>query len=720
MKCAILLFTGCIIAQLSFAQNPGFRELEPKSSPTTDYYKQQITDQVLKQLNKIDWEHVDRTTSGGTTLYTIPVVVHVLHNYGSELVADTSIYKMIDLVNSYFLKTNPDTVNIIDKFKPVAANTQIAFKLATKDPNGDQTKGVEHIFTYLTYMNYNYIDQSKINQWPQDRYLNIWIVNNIPSSSLGSSIIGDYYTPPDAAYIPYYDGIVFSYYIGQYIADGYGSYLSHYFARYLNLPYPCNDYSGACVDADGIADTPPCNASYTCSNIYDTVCDTPNAQNIMSEFDDSCGIMFTYGQGQYMQYILQIDIGNRDSLVTPYNFSTTGMNQPMPDMMPVADFSTYSPYPVTTLPPKRFFCQGQQITFKNESWNDTIITASWTFSNNANIPTSTSLTTVLNKFHQPGWVTVSLAATGNNTGTTTLTNPEAVFITDSIPTIATGYVQEFTPGSMGKWPMFNYYNNRFKWQIANAGYLDNYSVEYTGYDNRTFPQNMTGTPQGDVDDVYTPAFDLTGFTDSCYLNFMLSGASYTSETRYMNDSLEIDYSPNQAQTWIKLRILKGSLLHNKGTITTPYIPASISDWIPNAISLPSAARTAYTIFRLRYYPGADSMGMSSSNNVFLDHFNFSGYPENVAIIDQMADGVSLLPNPTHGNSYVIIKGKTAILTAKIVVIDIAGKVVYETTSNNNSNTTRVELPENIFTSKGLYFIHVTTDRINQTEKLVVY
>ncbi len=719
MKCAVLLFIGCIVAQLTIAQSAGFRDYEPKSSPTTAYYKQQITQQVLKQLDKIDWSQVDRKTSGGTTLYTIPVVVHVVHNYGTELVADTSIYKMIELVNSYFLKTNPDTANIIDKFKPVAANTQIAFKLATIDPNGNQTKGVEHIFTYLTYANTNYLDQSKLGQWPQEKYLNIWTVSSLDLSA------GYPYTAYDASYEPNYDGVMV---IADYIL--YGAALTHYIAKYLDLPPTCGGCCAGCcsgprpcIDGDGIADTPPCwiDFPYDCSHLYDTTCDTPNRQNIMFAYDTSCAIMFTYGQGQYMQNVFQLDFGNRDSLITPHTFSATGMSQPMPDMMPVADFSASNTYFNPTVPPKHFFCQGQNVVFKNESWNDTIVAVSWTFSNNANIPASTSLTNVVNKFHQPGWVTVSLAATGNNTGTTTLTNTNAIYIADSIATSAVGYAQEFNPGSgMDKWPMFNYYNNGFKWQLANTGYYDNSCLEYTSYDTRTNPQNLTGTPQGDIDDVFTPAFDLTGFADSCYLNFMSSGAAHTSKAYLMNDTLEIDYSTNQAQTWNKLIALTGSELDNKGKITSPYIPTASSGWMPHAISLPAVARTGYTIFRLRYHPNGDSAGISTGNNFYLDNFNFNGFPESVQVIDQMADGISLMPNPTHSTSYIIIKDKTAILTAKIVVTDITGKVVYETIARNNTNTARVELPENVFASKGLYLVHVTTDRMNQTEKLVVY
>ncbi len=718
MKCAILLFLGCVIAQLSIAQNAPVRQPKPQASAATEYYKQQLTDQVLKQLDKIDWNHVDRTTSGsGSVLYTIPVVVHVLHNYGPELVADTIIYNWIDKVNSYFLKTNPDTVNIIDKFKPVAASTQIKFKLATIDPRGNPTKGVEHVFSYLTY---NAGDQAKVNQWPQEKYLNIWLVNALASVAPGSIQLGYYYTPVEASYSPYYDGIIFNYETyPAYINDGD---LAYYFARYLNLSHPCNGYGmPLCADNDGIADTPPCGGGpYTCLNLYDTTCDTPNVQNVMIN-NENCGIMFTYGQGQYMQNVLQLDFGNRDSLITPYTYSATGMNQLMPDLPAAADFSVNgSSYPASRYP-NWFACQGQSVVFRNVSWNDTIVSAAWTFSNNANWPTSTSLTGLSNKFHQPGWVTVRLAATGNNTGTSTLVNLQALFIADSVATNAFNYVQEFAPGAgMDKWPMFNYYRNSFRWQLASTGYLDNTCLQYNGYDSRTFPENTTGSPQGDIDDIYTPGFDLTGFSGECYLNFMSSGATLTTNAHSMNDSLEIDYSLNAA-TWVKLKVLKGEALDNKGTVATPYAPSSAGDWVANTISLPAAAITAYTLFRFRYHPGAnDTTGISTGNNFYLDHFNFNSFPESVAMVDKMPDGISLLPNPTQGNCYVVIKDRSATLNSSLVVTDITGKAVYETTGQSSTNNARIEIPANVLTSKGLYLVHVITDHINQTEKLVVY
>jgi type IX secretion system substrate protein len=704
-----LLFLFFILAPL--CAHPQRNERALTTNPAIDYYQQQISEGITKQLAKINWAHVDRKSGGGGVLYTIPVVVHVLHEYGPELISDDAIYNMISGANSLFLLTNPNAVNIIDKFKPVAASTQIALKLATKDPNGKPTKGIEHIYSYLSGEGAsNYWDQVKISQWPPESYLNIWIIGTAPFYP------GISYSPAQAAYFPYYDGLIMNY---NPLQANTGAML---IAGYLNLPRPCSyNNSPPCTDADGIPDTPPCweDFPFTCTTIFDTTCDTPNRQNVMFDNDSSCALMFTYGQGQYMQYILQIDIGNRDSLVTPFNYTQTGMDQPLPDLPPVVDFSIKN----TTNKPTYFFCENESVRFINESWNDTITGVTWTFSNNAKIPSSTSMSVVTNEFYKPGWATVTLAATGNNSGTTTLSNPYALYIADTAPTNAYGYYQEFEPRAVGinKWPMFNYFNNNFKWQLSNVGYYDHACVSYAGYDSRSFPENVTGTPAGDYDDLFTPVFDLTGFGGDCYLNFMSSGATATADPRAMTDTLEIDYSTDLSNSWQVLKILKGNELDNKGTLSIPYTPLWMGDWVPQAIILPTGLKTRHTIFRFRYHPGAnDTTGYSTGNNFYLDRFNLNSVPESIAETDQTEDGLSLQPNPASGSSYVIITDKAGVQASIITVTDITGHVVYETKSNSSGSSATIEIPGKAITAKGVYLVHIITRKWIETKKLVVY
>ncbi|MCW3121748.1 MAG: hypothetical protein JWQ38_1240, partial [Flavipsychrobacter sp.] len=694
----------CAVAQYTDMQQQAY-------TPAEEYLRQQLTDQVMQQMNRIDWAHLEHKESAGSVLYTIPVVVHVLHNYGPELISDDAVYNYIAGINNLLLKTTPDTINIIDKYKPVAANTQIALKLATKDPAGYPTKGIEHITSYLTNYNSPVRDQLKIGQWPQEKYLNIWIINSYTAPAI--DLYGSAYTPFKAAYYPYYDGIFTTYNLMRERAGG--AWLT---AKYLNLPYPCN-YSPPCNDADGIPDTPPCYNDFfsACSHIYDITCDTPNRQNVMYGYD-TCSIMFTYGQAKYMQYVLQINMGNRDNLNKPANISATGADQPMPDLLPVPDFSIKN----ILNQPTYFFSQGQEVRFANTSWNDTVIAASWTFSNDATIPTSTTLTSVVNHFHQPGWVGVTITAAGNNTGAVSMTKPQALYIADSVSTIVTdGYKEEFMPrGDIYKWPTFNYFNNIFKWELSNAGYNDRYSMSYLGYDSRSFPEKYTGTPKGDMDDMFTPRFDLSGFTGMCYLNFMSTSATIATKTYDMTSALEIDYSTDLSVTWHPLKIIKGSELANKGTISTPYTPSSASDWVARAIVIPVEIRTNHTMFRFRYQPGADSTGFSTGNNFYIDNINFNSWPEDVAVVTANGMGATVYPNPTHNGAAVIISSDHYINIAGIIVTDMAGREVYKTEQPVNGYKGSIAIPAATIAASGLYLVHIVTDRINRTEKLTVY
>jgi hypothetical protein len=430
---------------------------------------------------------------------------------------------------------------------------------------------------------------------------------------------------------------------------------------------------------------------------------------------DNCNMMFTYGQGQYMQYVLQLDIGKRDSLVSSNNYIRTGMDQTMPDMLPAPDFHPSWNGKI----PNFFFCADQPVIFRNASWNDTITSALWNFSNDATTPTSTSLTAVNNRFHQPGWATVSLSVTGNNTGTATLTKPDAIFVADTNAVNGYGYYQEFSPkGDVNKWPIFNYYQNDFKWHLASRGCYDNVSMCYEGYDARTGTGKETGTPSGDVDDFFTPVFDLSGFTNGCYLNFVSSGAAVTSQPKLMKDKLEIAYSTDLAHSWHLLSSITGADLANAGTVTTRYQPKWFHQWVPRAFSLPASAISPYTIFRFRYFPAADSMGYSTGNNFYIDRFNFNTVPEFTSGITNKSDEVVLQPNPTNSNAYVIFEDTPVWHDTKVVVTDCTGKTVFSAVCNN-SNSDKIEIPQTAIATKGLYLVRIISDKKTLTKKLIV-
>ena len=338
-------------------------------------------------------------------------------------------------------------------------------------------------------------------------------------------------------------------------------------------------------------------------------------------------------------------------------------------------------------------------------------------------------------FSQSGWVNITMSATGNHTGTASKVYDSSVFVAAPTGTVGTTLVEEFDPaGDLAQWPSFNYYNNEFKWeQCSVAGVYDSHCMKYDGFDNRIIPgigySPSTGTPYGDFDDLFSVPVDLSGMaTGVCNLNFWTSGASRSSNSLDINDTLQIYYSVDKGKNWIFLKALGRNDIANKGAIPTAYTPSSIEDWIPQSISLPTgAARGNYVVFRFRYRPGCYMSSpytslngiTSSGNNFYMDRVNFSRLPADVANVRVSNSDVVVVPNPTSGDAYVVVKDADN-ASAKIVVSDLTGKQVYTTTQDITGGEARIMIPHSAISVPGVYMVSTTTGNQIQTKKLVVY
>ena len=77
-----------------------------------------------------------------TVNYTIPVVFHVLHQYGSENISDAQIADQIAILNRDYNLQNTDTSVVIPSMKSAIGNIHFTFQLAKLDPNGNCTSGI--------------------------------------------------------------------------------------------------------------------------------------------------------------------------------------------------------------------------------------------------------------------------------------------------------------------------------------------------------------------------------------------------------------------------------------------------------------------------------------------------------------------------------------------------------------------------------------------------
>ncbi len=146
-------------------------------------------------------------TTTSTATYIIPVVFHVIHNYGSENISDAQLKDGIDIVNKTFRKLHPSNSSIVAAFQGIHADCDIEFRLATIDPNGNCTSGINRIASSLTSSGDHRV--KNLIHWPPTQYLNVYVVAN------AAGLAGHCVWPSDADTIPLWDGIVLSHnYVG--------------------------------------------------------------------------------------------------------------------------------------------------------------------------------------------------------------------------------------------------------------------------------------------------------------------------------------------------------------------------------------------------------------------------------------------------------------------------------------------------------------------------
>ena len=670
-------------------------------------------------------------SASDTTIFDVPFVLHVVHDYGAENIPDNILYDAAKQWADVYMCRTADSVNVITPFKKWIGNPRMRLRLATIDPAGRPTKGIVRHNHYLTN---NGDDGAKFDAWPNNKYMNIWFIKRFGASATGAAAYA--YYPSSAAAMPMYDGVICLYdYVNR------DNTIPHELGHCLNLQHVwgnTNNAGVACGD-DRVDDTPPTKGhtpvGCVASALYDVACaagyqkrytgylggdsivdypDTVNAQNIMDY--TYCALMFTKGQSLRMRNALTSSTAGRSNLITAANLASTGALAPWPDLPPVADYiverGSGGPFVSDARSYFLTFNNANGFVFRNASWNDTISRVNWSFSNGATVPTSTSTTTVNNRFTVPGWVTVTQIAT-SNAGSDTLVNTQAVYAADTVATYAPNYGQGFDPANCTKWPMINFYNNRFKWEFYSGPSWDGDGkcVRYKSFDST--PQ-YTGMALGDHDDFYTVPFNLADVTGSTnyFLNFYTTACKRPGSGTM--DSLEIDASNNGGTTWARIGGVSGNTLCNIAATNAQFIPNSGTQWKPRAVNIPAAYRTTNTFFRFRYWPG------DIGNNMYMDNMYFAPYP--CEVLDQTVDAgtFKLFPNPSNSGFNLVYKsGNDG--SASIQIKDIMGRVVYTTTNNATPGTIAQEnIGKDITPVAGIYFVTVSIDGVSKTEKMVVY
>ncbi len=606
----ILLPSFSILNPVSAQQNwCGEREMSQR-------YRNEHPEQLDEILAAEKWlndnARLTENQRGPRSNKVIPVVFHIIHLNGPENIADFQVLDQIRILNEDYNAQNADLADVIPQFTSIIGNPSIEFRLAKKDPNGNPTNGIDRIYSSATN---NGGQSAKLNPWPRNMYLNIWVVkqwnSSIPNGVLAYSQLPSTVNSPQAADI---DGVIcLSQYIGS-VGTGsiyYSRTITHEVGHYLNLEHtwgPSNDpgLSTNCNGDDGVSDTPLCIGSSSCDL---TLVSCGSLDNIQNQMEYSfCSNMFTNGQANRMVSTLNSSVAQRNQLSSAANLSNTGVSE--------LNLANFSKNRIT-------ICEGDTINFSDQSEYDAT-NWSWTFPGGQN--TNSSLKDPEIIYESAGLYDVSLAASNSSTTKNEtkigyiMVNPvqgKFVPVTDNFSTV--------NSLNHENWYSNNVNNDGYEFRADGSnGHSGGNCVKMDNYGNLFKTQ----------DELLTTTYDLSIFS-SVNISFktayaQANGSDVSRFTMYI--------SKDCGETWTPRWAAIGPNLASAPMTSSSFVPSGNSDWKTSQVSnLSGNVLTQNSQIKFVFEN-------NNGNNLYFDDFRITGTYTKTAQLKAPFDGAVSRPN----------------------------------------------------------------------------
>ena len=352
MKKLIIFCSGIFLSTLSFSQDRlGAFCPEP--------INEEMQNSIGIQTQNLDANSSIKKVSA--PIIKVPIVFHILTDdpTGVSNISDCIIKNQVDILNNCFRKklgTQGYNTN------PVGADTDIEFFLPCKDGNGNSTTGIIRTTTpncnYTTLNNTTQLSNIKSassgsNNFPNNKFLNIWVVKTMPNSNNVRAQAWWGNTSTGANRV----GVIIHYsYLGSknsgcqnltylditgFQAYDMGATLVHEVGHYFSLQHTygtCGSYTDGCADTPEVSGLP--NALCGTNNNTKGVCtagQTRMWQNYLDYTDDACMNIFTNDQKTKMR--------NYINATTNYINLTSATNI---DAVSCASTTTTTNYTITT------------------------------------------------------------------------------------------------------------------------------------------------------------------------------------------------------------------------------------------------------------------------------------------------------------------------------------------------------------------------------------
>lgn len=667
----------------------------------------------------------------------IPIVFHIIHVYGAGNISDAQILDAVDRLNIDYNKQNADTADTYSLFQARAADCEIEFRLAKKDPSGNCTDGILRHYDRQT--NYAYFSTMSDYAWPTNRYMNIFVVNFIYPEGMslpdGAFIGGMSPFPPSNPLTvaltggdTLMDGVLIRHdaigaigtatTLGGMPINALNRTFTHETGHYFNLYHPFQNMmlgllpatsgcpSFLAPDGDEVDDTPPVDVA---SQNVNTSCFTPGSRNTCDQDSPDepdmienymdyqwgfCTNIFSLGQLDRINTTLMND---RRTLWSYENLLSTGVLDTVVLCVPEADFFAETHY----------VCIGGTVNFYDASYNGLTDTYLWNFP--TGVPSSSTDTNPTIVYNTPGVYAVTLNVY-NAAGNDAVTKTGYITVLDTALAYDAPYMESFeTVNFMNEFTVLN--DDSSTWELSSA-------TAYSGTKS-VFINNFDGNTNGSYDVFITPLIDLTTLPAGLHakLTFKYAYAGKINpgmiitepDTAY--DKLNVYLSNDCGAVWQSKFSKSGAAMGTSDPLETAFVPSSQAEWL-EAEFLITSSQLTYKGARLKF-----EFYSNGGNNLYIDDINLHSL---AAGMEEFVDPVSftVFPNPAeeYSNiSFTLLENSDL----QLAVYDISGRLLIELENANlSAGHYNYIIDRSMISKPGSYIVKLQINGYSLVHKLI--